>query len=296
MGGQSTVADLPKKMAISAMGGTVAASFCHPLDTLKNHMQVRGAVQYTSVADAAVQIVRREGLYQGLYAGISAAYLRQWTYGACRVGIFSHLMSMTGQDKQSVAFTTKLGMGLVSGGIGSFIGTPAELALVRMSADSNAPPAERKHYRNVVDCLSRAAKKGGVVAMWAGATPTIIRAMLLSSTMLASYSEFKLMLHNAKPDMFAAEGLNTMFCGTMMASLVANTVINPFDVIKSRMQMRPDDYTGIADCFRKSIAQDGLTVLWRGFLPAFVKLAPYTVISLITTEKISVALTGKVAV
>jgi len=134
------------------------------------------------------------------------------------------------------------------------------------------------------------------VAMWGGAAPTIIRAMLLSSTMLASYSEFKLMLHRARPEIFPAEGLSTMFCGTMMASLVANTVVNPFDVIKSRTQMHVGEYTSIADCFRKSIAQDGIMVLWRGFLPAFVKLAPYTVISLITTEKISVMMTGRAAV
>jgi hypothetical protein len=43
--------------------------------------QVSGEIKYKGVVDAAVQIVKRKGLVNGLYAGLSAAYLRQWTYG-----------------------------------------------------------------------------------------------------------------------------------------------------------------------------------------------------------------------
>ena len=37
------------------------------------------------------------------------------------MGIFSHLMSMQ-KDKANTSFITKLGMGAISGGIGSFVG------------------------------------------------------------------------------------------------------------------------------------------------------------------------------
>jgi hypothetical protein len=120
-------------------------------------------------------------------------------------------------------------------------GTPSELALVRMTADSKLPEAERHNYRNVVDCLSRTMKEGGITRMWTGATPTIARAIVLSSTMLASYSEFKGLLSRTWPTVFTSDGLLTMFCGTMMASLVTNTVVNPLDVVKSRVQARPDE-------------------------------------------------------
>ena len=30
---------------------------------------------------------------RGLYAGLSAAFLRQWLYGSCRMGIFSQLLN-----------------------------------------------------------------------------------------------------------------------------------------------------------------------------------------------------------
>ena len=34
-------------------------------------------------------------------------------------------------------------------------------------------------------------------------------------------------------------------------------------------------------------------VMWRGFTPAFVKLAPYTIISLTLVDKLTKAVTGK---
>ena len=40
-------------------------------------MQTEGT-KYSSTLDAAKSIVRRAGIRDGLYAGISAAYLRQW--------------------------------------------------------------------------------------------------------------------------------------------------------------------------------------------------------------------------
>lgn len=66
--------------------------------------------------------------------------------------------------------------------------------------------------------------------------------------------------------------------------------------LQSRYQLRPSDYTGIVDCFRKSVQAEGMLVLYRGYVPAFIKLAPYTVISLIVTEQISIAVSGSSAV
>lgn len=79
----------------------------------------------------------------------------------------------------------------MAGGIGSLVGTPSELALVRMTADGKLPEAERRGYKNVGDCIARIAKEEGVSQLWRGATPTVIRACLISAGSLAVYSEAK---------------------------------------------------------------------------------------------------------
>ena len=90
-----------------------------------------------------------------------------------------------------------------------------------------------------------------------------------------------------------------MFFATLLSSFCANIVANPFDVIKSRMQQMPVAadgtalYRSMGDCIVKSVRAEGLMVFYKGFTPAFVKLAPYSIISLTLADKLTRAFTGK---
>lgn len=307
---------LPTRMVLSAVAGMGAATVCHPLDVIRVQMQVSSSastegaspVVYRNSWHAATSIYRRAGLRNGLYAGISAAYLRQWLYGSCRMGIYSYLLEVqrskqtATNNKGDIPFAHKLGMGCVSGGIGSFVGTPSELALVRLSADSKLPANQRRNYKSVVDCLVRIAREEGLPQMWRGATPTVLRATLLSACQMGVTSEVKQRLtasgHFGSDGQWL-RGYPLLFCATLVSSFCANVVANPFDVVKSRMQnmaVAADGtavYKSMPDCFVKSIRAEGPTVLLAGFTPAFVKLAPYTVISLTLADKLTKLVTGK---
>jgi solute carrier family 25 (mitochondrial oxoglutarate transporter), member 11 len=231
------------------------------------------------------------------------------------MGIYSYLLereqtknssrSDTSDTDKNITFATKLGMGCISGGIGSLVGTPSEVALVRMSADSKLPTADRRHYTSVINCLSRIAKEEGVRMWWRGATPTVVRATLLGSASMGVTSQAKSELiatgYFGKNGQWVG-GIPLLFCATLVSSFCANIVANPFDVIKSRLQsmaiptgphqQRPM-YNGMMDCFVQSIKAEGVSVLWAGFVPAFIKLAPYSVISLTLLDKLTKAVTGK---
>ena len=142
---------------------------------------------------------------------------------------------------------------MFAGGFGSFIGTPCDLVLVRMQADSTLPPAERRNYKNVFDAFGRIVREEGITSCWNGATPTIFRAMALNVAMLVTYDEAKERLTarfgkgRDKPILFAASMLSA--CATSTASL-------PFDNIKTKLQKMkklPDGtlpYKGFIDCAR----------------------------------------------
>ncbi|CAJ1960688.1 unnamed protein product [Cylindrotheca closterium] len=291
---------LPTRMVLSAFAGMGAATICHPLDVIRVQMQT---FSYRNTGHAAVSIYQNGGLVNGLYAGVSAAYLRQWLYGSCRMGIYSYLLEQEKIKKggaDNISFGTKLGMGSISGGIGSFVGTPSEVALVRMSADSKLPVAERRGYTNVVNCLQRIASEEGAANLWKGATPTVARATLLSACQMGVTSQAKSYL--AKQEQYFGKngqwlgGYPMMLCATLCSSFCANIVANPFDVLKSRIQQDSKNlYSGMVDCFVKSVKGEGIFVLWKGFTPAFVKLAPYTIISLTLVDKLTKAATGKEA-
>jgi len=58
-----------------------------------------------------------------------------------------------------------------------------------MMADGRLPVNERRGYKNVFDALFRVIKEEGVFTLWRGATPTVLRAMVLNAAQLASYSQ-----------------------------------------------------------------------------------------------------------
>lgn len=121
---------LQYRMVLAACSGMVAATVCHPLDVIRVQMHTEGT-QFKSTVDAGLSIYRNGGLY----AGISAAYLRQWLYGSFRIGVYSYQFEhaqlenqKAGRSKNDISFANKLRFGCVSGAIGSFVGTPSEVA------------------------------------------------------------------------------------------------------------------------------------------------------------------------
>lgn len=282
---------LPGKMAVGATGGMGAAMFCHPFDVIRVMMQLQ--TERKTTLGTATDIYKEGGLRRGLYSGLSAAFLRQWTYGACRIGIYTFLLKRQGKD---ASFGHKLSFGIVSGGIGSFVGTPAELALVQMSADAKLPVAQRRGV-GVHKVLRSVVEKDGFTGMWRGVGPTILRAMSLSSVTLAMTSELKERLPMVAPAL-SASPTGTMVVSTVIASFWATVASQPFDVVKSQMQNMKvgsdgvPPYSGSVDCAAKLFRQSPLTLM-KGFTPAFVKLTPYTVLSLNIVELITKIITGE---
>jgi len=88
----------------------------------------------------------------------------------------------------------KAGLGMAAGMAGAFVGTPAEVALIRMTADGRLPLAERRNYSSVFNALFRITSEEGVLTLWRGAVPTMGRAMVVNAAQLASYSQAKQLL------------------------------------------------------------------------------------------------------
>lgn len=88
-----------------------------------------------------------------VYKGVDAAVTRQLSYGTARLGLhrtFSDMLQKA-NGGEPISFAQKTASGMASGAIAVCIGTPVDVALVRLQADSMAEPENRKNYKNVVD-------------------------------------------------------------------------------------------------------------------------------------------------
>ncbi|AQK93247.1 Mitochondrial dicarboxylate/tricarboxylate transporter DTC [Zea mays] len=126
-----------------------------------------------------------------------------------------------------------------------------------MQADSTLPAAQRRNYKNAFHALYRiTADEGeGVLALWKGAGPTVVRAMALNMGMLASYDQF-----------------------------FASACSLPFDYVKTQIQkMQPDangkyPYTGSLDCAMKTFKSGGPFKFYTGFPVYCVRITPFVMI------------------
>lgn len=95
------------------------------------------------------------------------------------------------EDNKPPGLLVKLGIAMVSGVTGAAVGTPAEVALIRMTSDAQLPLAERRGYTSVFNALARIAREEGIATWWRGCIATMGRAAVVNMAQLASYSQAK---------------------------------------------------------------------------------------------------------
>merc|ERR1719230_2078540 len=164
------------------------------MDMIKVRIQLAAAegAGSTSPVTIASTMIKEEGFFS-LYSGLSAGLTRQVVYTGARLGLFD---IFTEQSKDPAyanvpGFAKKSICALGAGGIAAVAGNPADLALIRMQADSMLPAEQRRNYRGVGHALSSIASAEGPAGLFKGAMPTATRAMALNFGMLAFNAQAK---------------------------------------------------------------------------------------------------------
>ncbi|CAI2738454.1 unnamed protein product, partial [Dicrocoelium dendriticum] len=165
---------------------------------------------------------------------LSAGLLRQATYSTARLGIYTSLFEFfSGPEQKAPSFPIKLGCAITSGVVGSFIGTPSEVCLIRMTSDGRLPLGERRNYTNVFNALIRIFREEGLTALWRGAVPTMGRAAVVNGAQLASYSQTKQQILDSG---LFQDGIGVHFMASMFSGFVTSVFSLPVDIIKTRIQ------------------------------------------------------------
>lgn len=140
------------------------------------------------------------------------------------------------RGESSPNFFKKAGIGMAAGCVGAFVGTPADLALIRMTSDGRLPLAERRNYANVFDALARVVKEEGIVNLWRGCGPTVTRAMVVNAAQLATYSQAKQVIINTG---VLSDGIGLHFVASMISGLATTIASMPVDIAKTRFPNLP---------------------------------------------------------
>lgn len=269
-----------KPFVNGGVSGMIATCCIQPIDIVKVRIQLGATGSPIAIAS---NIVKQEGFFT-LYKGLSAGLLRQATYTTARLGIFKKITDEAKKmnDGKALPFYQKAICGLTAGGLGSLVGSPSDLALIRMQADGTLPVEQRRNYRNVFSAMSAIVKESGVGGLFTGAGPTVVRACALNAGMLSTNDQAKEML-----DAAGVTGAPKIFGASAIAGFFASACSLPFDFVKTQIQKQkpgPDGtlpYKNAMDCVAKTMAEGGPLAFYKGFPTYYIRIAPHSMLTLI---------------
>ncbi|KAH7047865.1 mitochondrial carrier domain-containing protein [Linnemannia elongata] len=262
-----------------------AAFVSHPFDLAKVRLQTTQGVNKQGMIGTMINVARHEGFF-ALYTGLSASLLRQGTYSTVRFGTYDLLKEKFGpKDGSRIPVSTMLLCGVLAGCVGGGFGNPADVVNIRMVNDGKLPKEQQRHYKHAFDGLFRIVKEEGPAQLMRGLGPNMNRAILMTSSQLVSYDGFKRQLL-ATP--WFKDNLATHFASSLLAGLVATTVCAPLDVLKTRIMNSSGSSTSSTQMFFHIVKSEGPTALFKGWLPAFLRLGPHTIVTFIVLEQLKV--------
>jgi dicarboxylate transporter 10 len=267
----------------------MAACVTHPLDLVKVRLQTRAPDAPNTTISTFSFILRKEGP-TGLYAGLTAALLRQLTYSTVRFGVYEDLKFRFApkpdpndpkKKTASLSLPRLILLSSAAGLLGGIAGNPGDVLNVRMQSDMSKPIDQRRNYKHALDGLIRMVREEGASSLFRGVTANSARAILMNSSQLASYDAIKNMFITtfSLPD-----NISTHFLSSLLAGFVATTICSPADVIKSRI-MSAKGKLSLIGIVSKAQREEGLLWMFRGWTPSFIRLGPQTIFTMLFFEQ-----------
>ena len=295
--------------AASALAACSACLITNPAEVAKTRLQldgeggaaasaIRGGRQYKGVAHALATIARSEGL-RGLQAGLLPALCYQTTMNGARLGLYEpvqHLLRERAGVDTSQPWAKGLS-GAMSGAVGAALGSPFYLVKSRLQAQGVGFKAREAHrYSGMKDAFASITRAEGARGLLRGVDGALPRVMCGSAAQLSSYDVFKAALARQEKESptgavarMLPPGVAQHLAASLAASLITVTVMNPLDVVSTRLYQSAGvntKYRGPVDCLLQTVRAEGHFALQKGWTAQFARLGPHTVLTFVFLEQI----------
>lgn len=283
------------------IGDSIACLISHPMDITKVRLQLKGELSLikqqtglNNIIKLLYSILKNEGIFNGIYNGLSAAILRQLIFSSLRHGIFNIIqLEYYKKYNKNLIFLEQIIIGGIIGAICSFIANPCDVVLIRMQADGHWEYNQRRNYKNVFDGFYQIIKNEGYKCLWRGCNATIIRGILITCSQLPAYHTSK---HYLIQSGYFQNTTSTHIISSLISATFASLITCPADVIKTRLMnmksisINPNFtqngnqpkqqllYNGVIDCFVKTYKTEGIRGFYKGLGATIGRLGPHTIV------------------
>uniref|UniRef100_A0A8C1I628 Mitochondrial glutamate carrier 1 n=1 Tax=Cyprinus carpio TaxID=7962 RepID=A0A8C1I628_CYPCA len=286
---------LPAKLINGGIAGIVGVTCVFPIDLAKTRLQNQrpGQQVYKSMIDCLIKTVRSEG-YFGMYRGAAVNLTLVTPEKAIKLAANDFFRCHLSKDGRGLTVFREMLAGCAAGMCQVIITTPMEMLKIqlqdagRLAAQQRKPgiiPPNRLATTNAV--LSRSYNvvpstsprvisatqiarellhSQGIQGLYKGLGATLLRDVPFSIVYFPLFANLNKL---GKPSPDAAAPFYWSFISGCVAGSTAAVVVNPCDVVKTRLQSlskgaNEESYNGIIDCFSKIMKREGPSAFLKG--------------------------------
>ncbi|KAJ6865315.1 mitochondrial succinate-fumarate transporter 1 [Populus alba x Populus x berolinensis] len=267
------------KAISGSLGGAVEASCLQPIDVIKTRLQLDRSGNYKGIIHCGSTIVRTEGV-RALWKGLTPFATHLTLKYTLRMGsnaVFQSAFkdSETGKLSNQGRLMSGFGAGVLEA---LAIVTPFEVVKIRLQQQKGLSP-ELLKYKGPIHCARMIIREEGVLGLWAGAAPTVMRNGTNQAAMFTAKNAFDVLLWKKhEGDGRVLQPWQSMISG-FLAGTAGPVCTGPFDVVKTRLMAQSRQggelkYKGMVHAIRTIYAEEGLLALWKGLLPRLMRIPP----------------------
>ena len=258
------------------IGGILQVLTGHPLDTCKVRLQTQVTVagmtpKYTGVFSTLNGIYKQEGI-AGWYAGVASPLIGVAAMNAAMFASYGRSKALLGGEQRKLKLNEIFLAGMMTGFAIAFVEGPFDHLKCKLQAQV---PGQKDAYKGVLDAGWRIGKEFGIKGIYQGLGATILRNVPANGFYFLGYEGIRQLL-TAKEQ---SPSMPTNFVAGGMAGVAYWSAIYPLELVKSRIQSDASllslrKYSGIVDCFSKTLKMEGVSGFYKGFGAALLRSFP----------------------
>ncbi|XP_070770140.1 electrogenic aspartate/glutamate antiporter SLC25A12, mitochondrial-like isoform X1 [Enoplosus armatus] len=271
------------RFSLGSIAGATGATAVYPIDLVKTRMQNQrstgsfvGELMYKNSFDCAKKVLRYEGFF-GFYRGLLPQLIGVAPEKAIKLTVNDFVRDKFTTQDDTIILPAEILAGGCAGASQVIFTNPLEIVKIRLQVAGEITTGPRVSALNVVREL-------GFFGLYKGAKACFLRDIPFSAIYFPVYAHTK----EKMADEDGRLGALQLLTAGAIAGIPAASLVTPADVIKTRLQVAAragqTTYSGVIDCFRKILKEEGFRAFWKGTAARVFRSSPQFGVTLVTYE------------
>jgi len=272
------MSDFLVDFALGGISGTIAKTCTAPIERVKLLIQTQDAnpkirsgevKRYTGIGDCFVRVYQEQGL-KAFWRGNLTNCIRYFPTQAFNFAFKDSIKKLFPKADPKTEFGKFFMINMASGGLAGagslMIVYPLDYARTRLASDVGSGKAQ---FNGLFDCIKKTMSgPGGVMSLYNGFGVSVVGIIPYRGVYFGLYDT--LASQNPYKKDKGLMGVASKFAVAQFTAISAGYASYPMDTVRRRLQMQSEKpveewiYKGTMDCFKKIIAEEGVTSLFKG--------------------------------